>query len=897
MAQQDYPSKFETSTVLQDGSRIFLRPIREDDTERWLNFMSRLGTYTKYLRFHSVPKMTQEDAARYCTVDYHNSFALVAEIMKEGRKEIVAVGRYQRLPREDSAEVAFLVEEAFQNKGIGTKLLEQLTTAAKENGISTFEADVLAENEEKINVFTDYGFHVKRDFHEGEWRVAFPITPAPEAAEKKREKEKRAVTASLQSVLSPRSVAVLGASRKEGSIGQLILQCLKESGYTGNVYPVNPKAKTVLKIEAYSSVLNIEEEIDLALIAVPAPVVPQVVDECGRKGVHAVVIVSDGFKEAGEEGAEREQKVREIALGYGMRVVGPNCMGIMNMDPEVRLNGTFARSFPQEGNIAFLSQSGALGLAMLEYANRLNMGLSNFVSIGNRADISSNDLLEYWEEDEKTKAILLYLESFGNPQKFSRIARRVSDRKPIIAIKGGRTPAGSQAAATHTGAMASSSSAIDALFLESGIICVDTLEQAFGVVNLLSKQPVPAGNRVAIVTNGGGPGIMAADACTTHGLVLEKFSQNVVDQLGSASRRSISITNPLDLTASATEEEFENALRILARDRENDAVILISIPAIIVTSRGINKALTQALPSYKECGKTLIACFVGQPEARTKQEHRDVPLFIFPEEAVSGLGYAVEYGKWLKKPKGHIPEFPHIKSGQARSLVDAAMKSSSERPFWLSTPQACQLLDCYGIHTTDTAFAGTADEAAEKAAQIGFPVAVKLNSATIAHKTEVGGIVLGIETEDEIKQAFNKIRSSVSRENRQNEMDGVVVQRMITRGVETIAGVSEDPTFGPLIMFGIGGVYTELLHDVAVRLHPLTDVKCEAMIDSLRLSGLLKGWRGNPPSDIESLKDMLLRLSCLVEQVQEITEVDLNPVTALPEGEGYQVVDPKIRLT
>ncbi|MFW6114843.1 MAG: acetate--CoA ligase family protein [Thermodesulfobacteriota bacterium] len=315
------------------------------------------------------------------------------------------------------------------------------------------------------------------------------------------------------------------------------------------------------------------------------------------------------------------------------------------------------------------------------------------------------------------------------------------------------------------------------------------------------------------------------------------------------------------------------------------------------TSQGINRAIDRAFSSFGEYRKPLIACLVGQPEARTQQEHRAVPLFIFPEEAVSSLGHAVEYGKWLQQPKGHIPEFPNIKSDQARSLVDEAMKSSPERPFWLSTPQACQLLDYCGINTVETAFASTADEAAEKAAQIGFPTAVKMNSATIAHKTEVGGIILGVETEQEVKEAFNEIRSRLSRENREAEMDGVVLQHMVSGGIETIAGVSEDPTFGHLIMFGIGGVYTELLHDVAVRLHPLTDVKCEAMIESLQLSGLLKGWRGNPPSDIEALKDMLLRLSFLVEQIQEITEVDLNPVMALPEGEGYRVLDPKIRLS
>jgi len=897
MTKQEYPSGYETDAVLKDGSRILLRPITKDDTERWLAFMSRISAYTKHLRFHHVPKeTTQKDAARYCTVDYQNSFAVVAEVMRDHKKDIVAVGRYQRLPQADSAEVGFLVEGPYQDRGIGTKLLEQLVTAARKNGISTFEADVLAENEEMVKVFTDYGFHVKRYLDNREYRVTFPISDTPEVAEKKRKKEQQATIASLGSVLSPRSVALIGASRDEGSIGQLLLQCIMEAGFTGTLHPINPKADAVLGLEAYSSVLDVKAEIDLALIAVPAAVVPEVVDECGRKGVRAVIIISDGFKEVGDEGAEREQTVRQIALGYGMRVVGPNCMGVINTDPKVKLNATFARNFPSAGSIAFLSQSGALGLAMLAYADQLNMGLSAFVSIGNRADISSNDLLEYWEEDKRTRAILLYLESFGNPQKFGRIARRLSARKPIIAIKGGRTPAGSQAAATHTGAMASSASAIDALFLETGIVRVDTLEEAFGVINVLSRQPIPSGNRVAILTNGGGPGIMAADACESHGLALPEFSQEAADQLRSAGRRQISIKNPLDLTASAGVEEFEKSLHILAQDPGNDAVILIFIPPVTVDTRRIHKAVEQTLPSFKKSDKPLIACLVGQPHARAEQKSKNLPVFVFPEEAVSALEHAVQYGKWLKKPKGTIPRFPDIEHERAGKLVEEAMHESSERPFWLSIAKASELLACYGIHMADIAFASTADQAAKVAAEIGFPVAVKLVSPTIAHKTDVGGIILGMETEEAVKQAFDDIRAGLSRENREEEMEGVALQSMITGGVETLAGVTEDPSFGPLIMFGVGGVYTELLQDVAVRLHPLTDMQAGELINSVRLSDVLKGWRGNPPSDTKALKQMLLRLSSLVEEIEEIAEVDLNPVMALPEGEGYRVLDPKIRL-
>jgi len=897
MEEQEYPSRYETDAVLKDGSRILLRPIKKGDAGKWLDFMSRLGTHAKYLRFHHVPKeMTEEDAARYCDVDYHASFAFVAEAMRGGRKDIVATGRYYRLPHKESAEVGFLVEEPFQNKGVGTKLMEQLVRAARDNGISAFEADVLGQNKEMMEVFTNYGFHVDREFEDGEYRVTVPIAPTGEVAEKEMDRERQAAIASLRSVLSPRSIAVVGASRREGSVGQLLLQRIMEGRFSGTVYPVNPKAGSVLTVKACPSVLDIADQVDLAIIAVPAPAVPKVVDECGRKGIRAVVVISDGFKESGEEGAEREQRLRDISLGYGMRVVGPNCMGIINTDPEVKLNGTFSRSYPSAGNIAFLSQSGALGLAMLEYASRLSIGLSSFVSIGNRADVSSNDLLDYWEEDERTRAILLYLESFGNARKFGRIARRVSAGKPIVAIKGGRTSAGSRAAATHTGAMTASSTAVRALFQQAGILPVDTMEEAFGVISLLSKQPVPSGSRVAILTNGGGPGILAADACANHGLTLPEFSSEAAERLKSASKRRIAVNNPLDLTASAGKKEFQEALQILGRDEGNDAVIVISIPPITLDPHAITEAIGKAMPSFRKQGKPLIACFVGQPDAWRGPESEGVPVYTFPEEAVSALAHAVEYGTWLGKPKGSIPEFPDIRRERALNLIEKAMTSTSLRPFWLSTMEASELLDCYGIRVLHTAFAKSATEAGDKAVDIGFPVAVKLASGTIAHKTEVGGVALDLKTKKEVKQAFHSIKKRLSADNRAGEMDGVVVQCMVEGGVEVISGVTEDPTFGPLFMFGMGGVYTELLQDVSVRLHPLTDVQVGEMIDSLRMSALLKGWRDTPPSDIQALQEMLLRLSALIEDVREIAEVDLNPVMAMPRGEGYFVADAKIRL-
>lgn len=897
MAYQKFSTDYRAETVLKDGSRIVLRLLSKGDTETCLDFISRMGEHAKYLYLrHSPQNVTREDIARYCSVDYHNSFTLVAEVTQSGRPTIVATGRYNRLPGRDVAEVNFLVSESFRNRGISTKLVEHLANIARENGILAFAANMLPENEEMMNVFTGYGFHVEREIVDGELRVTFPIAPTAEVSARTLERERRATITSVRALFYPHSVAVVGASRKEGSLGQLLLQCILESRFTGVVYPVNPNAEAIMSMKSYPTVLDIPDDVDLAIIAVPAPAVLQVVDECGRKGVRSLIIISDGFKEIGGEGIEREQKLREIALGYGIRVVGPNCMGVINTDPIVRLNGTFSHVFPPAGNIAFLSQSGALGLAILEYTGRLNIGLSYFISIGNRIDISANDLLEYWEEDKATEAILLYLESFGNPRKFRHIAKRVSAVKPIIAIKGGRTSAGSKAAATHTGAMAASAVTIEALFQQVGIIRVDALQQAFGVVSMVSKQPVPHGNRLAIVTNGGGPGIIAADACPSHGIELPEFSPEVIDQLKSVSKRTININNPLDLTASAGEKEFGESLQILARDQGNDAVLMISIPPVQVDPGQVKRILRQAMPLFKQQNKPLIACFIGQPGTDSYHDIGDIPVFTFPEEAVAALGHVVEYGRWLQKPKGEIRHFSDIEREKARTMIEKEMTRSAQRPFWLSTMKANELLNHYGIRTVDTAFARTASQAARKASELGFPVVVKLASATIAHKTEVGGIILDVRTKEGVKQAFNGIREKLVHDSREGEMEGVVLQRMIKGGVETISGVAEDPSFGPLMMFGMGGVYTEVLRDIAVRLHPLTDVLAREMIDSIKMAALLKGWRGAPPTDVKALEEMLLRLSALVEDISQIMEIDLNPVAAMAEGKGYFVLDAKIRL-
>jgi len=518
-------NEHETRVILKDGSTTTFRPITIDDVDAWLEFYKTLTDRTKFLRLHHIPKeIRREDAILYCTVDYKNSFAFVAEAIEEGKKRIVAVGRYNKLPSVTTAEIAFVIEDKYQEKGVGTKLIEWLAIVARQNNIDTFDAYVMQENKTMLSVFQSYGFHMKREIRDNIVHITFPLTKTPEVVKKKDERALEATINSLKRIMKPRTVAVIGASNKKGAIGQLVFQSVMQNGFTGIAYPVTPSSKAVMSVKAYTSILDIEGEVDLAIIVVPSSQVLQVVNECGRKKVAGIIVISDGFKERGHEGAAMERTLRETAFGYGMRIIGPNCMGFINTDPKISLNATFALISPLPGNIAFISQSGALGLGVLQFAKKMDIGFSSFMSVGNRADIASTDMLQYWEKDAATKVILLYLESFDNPDKFSRISKRVSMKKPILAIKGGTTEAGSRAAMSHTGAMATSDIVSDALFRQAGIIRVDSIENLFHSAMLLANQPVPKGRRVAILTNGGGPGTLAADACANNKLVLPVLS-------------------------------------------------------------------------------------------------------------------------------------------------------------------------------------------------------------------------------------------------------------------------------------------------------------------------------------------------------------------------------------
>jgi acetyltransferase len=892
-------SLYRREEILRDGYRVLLRPIEKGDVSLWLAFISRVSPNTLYYRFHYIPKqMTEEDAIRYCTVDYVNSYAYVAEVGKGNDRKIIAIARYYRLPNKHSAEVAFMIEDAYQSIGLGTKLIEALADVARENSIDIFEADVLGENRQMMIAFRDYGFHVSSQLQDGVYHVTFPIKQTKEVEEKEALRDRTAIIASLQPIVNPKSVAIIGAARNVGTIGNLLMRCILQSGYTGIVYPVNPNTDAVLSVKSYPTVLDIPGKVDMAIIAVPAAVVNKVADECGQKGVRALIVISDGFRERNLEGAAREEELRAITLSYGMRLVGPNCMGVINTAPEMNLNATFSVIYPNPGNVAFLSQSGAMGLTILEHVKNLNMGLSTFVSVGNRADVSYTDFLQYWEQDEATKVILLYLESFGNPDKFARIARRVSAKKPIVAVKSGTTAAGARAASSHTGALASSDVASSILFKNAGIIRVNTVEELFNMATMLSTQPLPRGRKLVIVTNGGGPGIIAADAAASNNLVVEELKEETSAKIRAFMKRGINIGNPIDTTAGATADEYEGILRVLAADDNVDSVLAIFAPPIVVETKDFEETMRRVAPVFWRAKKPILGCFIGQKglSARLGKDGHFIPLFTFPEEAMVALRRATEYGEMRHKPQGKIPAIRGIKKDEAHALIDGVIKNSNTREVWLSPTEIQELLLDYGIKYAEIRTAGTVKEAQEAAEAIGYPVAVKLESPTITHKTDVGGVVLNVTSKEGVEEAYGIIKGNLEKIGKEKEMTGVSVQQMAIGGVETIVGVTQDPQFGPLMMFGSGGIYAELIRDVTMKIHPITDLDAVDMINSLKMSKLFEGYRGSPPRDTQSVVDLLLRVSAMINDIPEIAEMDLNPVNVMPKGEGYRVIDARIKL-
>ncbi len=694
---------------------------------------------------------------------------------------------------------------------------------------------------------------------------------------------------SLDALLKPRTVAVVGASRTRGTIGAELFHNLIVNGFTGAVYPVNPGAGAVQGVKAYPTVAAVPDAIDLAVIVVPAARVPAVVDDCVAVGVKALLIVTAGFAETGVDGKAAQDALLAKVRAAGMRMVGPNCLGLLNADPAIALDATFAPTWPPHGSVAFSSQSGAVGLAILDYAKELGIGIHQFVSIGNKADVSGNDLIAYWGDDPAVKVILLYLESFGNPSRFLQICQDVARRKPVVAVKSGRTGAGARAASSHTGSLAGSEVAVEALIAQAGVIRTDTIEELFDVAMILANQPVPRGGRVAILTNAGGPGIMCADACESHGLTIADLTPATAAALHSFLPPEASVRNPVDMIASARPASYERALPLLLADPNVDAVIALFVPPVGTEAAEVAAAILRGAAGATKPVLTSFMGMHGVPAALSSLREGRLPSYAFPEAAAIALARVARYGRWLARGIGVVPALTDVDVARARAAI-------ADHTGWLPAPVAREVLAAFGLTQPAAIDAATAEAAAAAARSIGFPVAVKLASPTITHKTDVGGVVLDLPDEAAVAQAFADIHARLAARGQAAAMAGVTVQPMIPRGVELFVGATRAPGFGPLIGFGIGGVAVELWKDVAFRLHPLTDLDARELLDAIRGKALLDGFRGGPVADRAAVVDAIVRVDRLMGALPEVAELDLNPVVALGPGRGVLAIDARIRI-
>ena len=878
--------------VLSDGSLAHIREVRPDDATRIAAFNEAQSLETIRLRYFNAHRILSErELERLTRIGDPDHLALVVE----QDQELVAFAQYDREVGRDEAEVAFLVGDEHQGKGLGTLLLEHLAAAARRNGIKRFVASTLADNRRMLDVFASVGFARRSTLEHDVVGVVLDITPSRQAQQAADERDRIAVVHSLRHLLSPHSVAVVGASRHPGTIGYELVRNLVDGGLEGPVYPVNPHTDHVASLPCWPSVTAVPGTVDLAVVAVPAASVAEVVDECGRKGVGSLVVVSAGFAEASEDGRNAQREVLQTARRYGMRVVGPNCFGILSTDPAVSMNATFAADVPLEGHAGFASQSGGLGIAILAEAKVRNLGLSSFVSLGNKADVSGNDLITWWEADERTRVILLYLESLGNARKFARLARRIGRTKPIVVVKSGRSRAGQRAASSHTAAMASPETAVDALFAQAGVLRVDTVEELFDTAETLVDQPLPTGHRVAILTNSGGPGVLAADAASGHGLEVVELSAATQHELRQITPSAGGVGNPVDLGAEASAESYGKSLEVLLADDDVDSVVVVFTPPLVTQTDDVARAVVQAVdnaartaaPGSRE--RPVVVSLLGSTSGRAilRTAHRPIPSFTYPETAVRALARATQYADWRAEPPGEEPELegfdlPAVRAALGRGRVDD--------DGWLTGVDAFDVLAACGIPVQPTRAVDDADDAAARAAELGFPVVLKAVGAGIVHKSDVGGVRLGLTTSAEVVSAYDDMNAHLG-----ERMQGAIVQPMAEGGVEVIAGFVQDPAFGPQVLFGLGGVAVELLGDHATRLAPLTDRDARSMVLGLHSSPLLTGYRGSTPVDVDGLVDLVLRVGRLAEEFPELVEMDANPV--IVTSDGPVVVDARLRLS
>jgi acyl-CoA synthetase (NDP forming)/RimJ/RimL family protein N-acetyltransferase len=861
--------------ILRDGGTLRLRPPATSDREALVAFLAALSPESLSSRFHAAVRPRAALIDPFLAPDWRERGSLIGVMGEAGSETVVALASYDRLRDPTAAEVAFAVADELQGVGVATRLLEQLALRAAEVGVERLIFEILPGNRSMLGVVADAGYAFEQRAHRGVIEATMRIEPTRAFAERIDGRDHVAVAASLRTFLAPAGIAVYGASARRGTIGGELFRNVLDGGFEGPAHPINLGGEAVAGIPGLTSLRGVAATVELAVICVPAAAVLAAAADALEGGVRSLCVVSAGFAEVGRAGGARQDALLALVRAHGGRLIGPNCLGIAATAD--RLNATFAARPIPAGGVGFASQSGALGLVVVEQARERGLGLSAFVSLGNKADVSSNDLLEYWEDDAATSVVALYLESFGNPARFACIARRVARRKPVLALKGGASAAGARAAGSHTAAIASSDTAVDALFRQSGVVRARTLSEFLDAALLLSSQPLPLGPRVAVITNAGGLGILFADACAAEGLELPQPSASTRERLRAVMLDEGSLVNPIDLLGSATAETFATVLPPVLADPAFDAVCILFVRPVVATAAEVERVIDTAV-SGSGARKPVVAVLLTGEPAESRERPRSFAAFGSPEAAARALGVASRRAEWLRRPEGVVPAPAGVDRSAARAVVAAALDGAED--VWLDAGQGHRLLEAYGIPLAPEVVAVTPVAAAAAASAMGGAVVVK-SAAAGAHKSETGGVQLDVRGDEAVRAAAARIGGPV------------LVQPML-EGAELIAGVVRDPVFGPLIALGLGGVLTELVAAASVAVAPLTDIDAIDLVMGGPVGRLMTGFRGHAPLDVAATADLLHRLSALSLDVPEIAELDLNPV--LVSSSGCVAVDRRIRV-
>ncbi|MGW1551199.1 bifunctional acetate--CoA ligase family protein/GNAT family N-acetyltransferase [Streptomyces sp. NPDC002346] len=870
--------------LLTDGTTVCIRPVAPSDHDQLEGLYEEMSPENLRLRFFAASHRSARLAAdRVCAPTRTGYRALLAET--QGR--VIGLAEYDTGDEKDSAEVSVAVADGLHHRGVGTLLVEHLVSAARAEGITTFTADALSENHEVLKLFADLGLRTDRRFEGPEVRCTIVLDQSDTYLTAVEERGRAADVVSLKPLLQPKVIAVVGAGRRPGSVGRAILHQLHAGGYTGRLFAVNPAAHSILGVPSYSSVSALPKTPNLVVLAVPAAAIVETAEECGKAGVRALLVVTAGLD------ADQAHALLAACRSHGMRLVGPNCLGISNTAPELSLDATFAAGHPRSGTAGVAVQSGGVGIALLDGLSRLGIGVSSFASLGDKYDVSGNDMLQWWESDATTDLALLHLESFGSPRAFSRTARRVTRRMPVLTVDAGRTDAGRRAAASHTAAAATRTMTRGALFTQAGITATRSVGELLETAALLHSQPLPAGSRVAIVTNAGGAGVLAADACAEAGLSLPTPTPELIDDLLAVLPDGAAVGNPVDATAAVAEEQLTDCVDRIMRYGGIDAVLVALVPTAVAAATGddLVRALTRAPGRWP---KPIVAVRLEQGlpvELLPATEDGTIPSYAEPQAAARALAHAAHRAAWLARPAGTVPDLDGVETERARTVVESYLDAHPDGG-WLDPRTGADLLACYGILQIPWAWAETEDDAVLAAGRLRGSdgrVVMKAHWPGLVHKSAQHAVHLDLRGDSEIRAAFRDLEARFAR-----LMTGVVLQPLAARGTELFAGVVQDEVFGPLVLFGFGGTTTEVLADHAARLAPLTDHDVHDLITSPRCAPLLFGAHGNGPVDLEELEQLLLRLSRMAADLPQLAETDFNPVLATPGG--VTVLDARIRL-